>query len=131
MDLNLGRLAQVAFAVSDVDRAVDFYQAKLGLTLLMRPHESMAFFEVGGVRLYLQKAAAPEEVERWSTLYFDSPDIAAAAAALKAKGVELFAAPRRVTEQPDYDLWMLFVKDPDGHLIGIETKAAKGYALPG
>ena len=130
VDLKIGKLGQVAFSVSDVDRAVDFYQDKLGLTLLMRPHESMAFFEVGGVRLYLQKAATPEEVERWSTLYFDCADIAAAAEALKAKGVELFAAPRRVTEQPAYDLWMLFVKDPDGHLVGIEAKAPKGYALP-
>ena len=131
MGLNLGRLGQVAFSVSDVDRAIGFYQDQLGLTLMMRPHETMAFFEVGGVRLYLQKAGAREEVERYSVLYFDCDDIAAAAEALKAKGVELFSPPRRVSEQPAYDLWMLFVKDPDGHLVGIEAKAPKGYAPPG
>jgi hypothetical protein len=28
---------------------------------------------------------------------------------------------------PDHDLWMAFIRDPDGHLIGIMMEAPKGY----
>jgi methylmalonyl-CoA/ethylmalonyl-CoA epimerase len=127
MDLNLGQLAQVAFPVSDVDRAIEFFQGKLGLKLLFRPHENMVFFDCDGVRLYVERA---EDIAQASILYFLCDDIGAATKALEGQGVEIISQPHRVSEQPAYDLWMSFFKDPDGHVLALEMHAPKGYALP-
>ena len=36
--------------------------------------------------------------------------------------------PHLVAPMPDHDLWMAFIRDPDGHLIGLMMEAPKGYA---
>jgi methylmalonyl-CoA/ethylmalonyl-CoA epimerase len=126
MDLNLGRISQIAFPVSDVDRAIDFFQGKLGLKLLLRPHKHMAFFDCGGVRLYVERA---EDIAQASILYFLCDDIAAETKALEGQGVDVVSQPHRVAEQPAHDLWMSFFKDPDGHVLALEMRAPKGYAL--
>lgn len=128
MDLKLGRLAQIAYSVADVDRSVGFFQDQLGLKLLFRPHESMAFFDLDGVRLYVQKAAKPEDIEKASLLYLLCDDIAVAAAELAGRGVPFIDKPHRIAEQPTYDLWLTFFKDPDGHLIALEMQAPKGWS---
>jgi len=127
MDLKLGRLAQVALSVADVDRSVAFFEGQLGLKLLFRPHETMAFFDLNGVRLYVQKAAKPEDIEKASLLYLLCDDIAVAAAELAGRGVPFIDKPHRIAEQPTYDLWLTFFRDPDGHLIALEMQAPKGW----
>ena len=128
MDLKLGRLAQIALSVADVDRSVAFFEGQLGLKLLFRPHETMAFFDLNGVRLYVQKAAKPEDVEKASLLYLLCDDIAVAAAELAGRGVPFIDKPHRIAEQPTYDLWLTFFRDPDDHLIALEMQAPKGWA---
>jgi methylmalonyl-CoA/ethylmalonyl-CoA epimerase len=128
MDLKLGKITQIAHSVSDVDAAEAFYEQTLGLTKLFRPGPDMVFFDCAGVRLYLQKAQDPEAAAKASVLYLQCDDVAAAAAELKRRGVALLAEPHRVAEQPAYDLWMTFFKDPDGHLLALEMHAPKGWA---
>jgi methylmalonyl-CoA/ethylmalonyl-CoA epimerase len=124
MDLKLGKIAQVAWPVSDVDRAVEFFQDKLGLSLLFRPHEHMAFFDLGGTRLLVEKA---EDLAKASILYLLCEDVAVAAAELERKGVEIVSQPHRIAEMPGHDLWMAFFNDPDGHLLALEMQAPKGW----
>lgn len=131
MDLKLGRLAQVAFPVADVDRSVAFFEGVLGLKLLFRPHETLAFFDLNGVRLFVEKAATPEEVAKASILYLLCDDIAVAAAELATRGAPFVDTPHRISQQPTYDLWMTFFRDPDGHLLALEMQAPKGWAPPG
>ncbi len=128
MGLKLGKIAQIAHSVSDVDVAEAFYEQTLGLTKLFRPGPDMVFFDCAGVRLYLQKAENPKAVAKASVLYLQCDDVAAAAAELKRRGVVLLAEPHRVAEQPGYDLWMTFFKDPDGHMLALEMHAPKGWA---
>ncbi len=128
MDLKLGKIAQIANWVSDVDAAEAFYEQALGLKKLFRPGPDMVFFDCAGVRLYLHKAATPEDVAKASLLYLQCEDIAVAVAELKARGVEFADEPRRIAEMPAHDLWLTFLKDPDGHLIGLEMQAPKGWS---
>ena len=128
MDLKLGKIAQIAHWVSDVDAAEAFYEQKLGLKKLFRPGPDMVFFDCAGVRLYLHKGATAEDVAKASLLYLQCEDIAVAAAELKARGVEFIDEPRRIAEMPAYDLWLAWLKDPDGHRIGLEMQAPKGWA---
>ena len=125
MDLKLGKIAQIANWVSDVDAAETFYEQKLGLKKLFRPGPDMVFFDCAGVRLYLHKAGSPEDVAKASLLYLQCEDIAVAAAELKARGVEFLDEPRRIAEMPAYDLWLTWLKDPDGHRIGLDAGAQR------
>lgn len=127
MDLKLGRITQIAHSVSDVDAAEAFYEQKLGLKKLYRPSPDMVFFDLGGVRLYLNKAHAEFTPEKASILYLLCEDISAAVAELKGRGVAFEDEPHRLAEMPTHDLWMAFFKDPDGHLIGLEMQAPKGW----
>ncbi len=127
MDLKLGRLAQIAHAVSDVDAAETFYEQTLGLKKLFRPGPDLVFFDCAGVRLYLQKTDDPAAVEKASTLYLLCDDIAVAARELKRRGITFVDAPHVVSRQPAYDLWMTFFKDPDGHLLALEMQAPTGW----
>ncbi len=128
MELKLGKIAQIAHWVSDVDAAEAFYEHKLGLKKLFRPGPDMVFFDCAGVRLYLHKAASPEDVAKASLLYLQCEDIVVAAAELKSRGVEFIDEPRRIAEMPAYDLWLTWIKDPDGHRMGLEMQAPKGWA---
>lgn len=127
MDLKLGKIAQIAFSVSDVDAAEAFYEQKLGLKKLFRPSPDMVFFDCGGVRLYLNKAHAPEDVAKASLLYLACEDVAVAAAELERRGVEFVDEPHLIAEMPGHDLWMTFLRDPDGHLLALEMQAPKGW----
>jgi methylmalonyl-CoA/ethylmalonyl-CoA epimerase len=124
MTLGLGRIAQIAYPVSDVDRAVDFFETKLGLAAPFRPHAHMAFFDLGGVSLFLEKA---DDVSGASILYLTCDDVGAATKTLAERGVEIVSPPHCVTQQPAYDLWMSFFKDPDGRLLALHMQAPKGW----
>ncbi|HEX4097336.1 MAG TPA: VOC family protein [Caulobacteraceae bacterium] len=128
MDLKLGKIAQIANSVSDVDAAEAFYEQALGLKKLFRPSPDMVFFDCGGVRLYLQKAHQPDDIAKASLLYLQCEDIAVAAAELKRRSVEFVDEPHRIAEMPTHDLWMTFFKDPDGHLLALEMQAPKGWS---
>ena len=55
------RVGQIHLSVKDIDRAVAFYRDVLELPLLFEvPGQDMAFFDCGGVRLYLGRAESPE-----------------------------------------------------------------------
>jgi methylmalonyl-CoA/ethylmalonyl-CoA epimerase len=124
MDLGISRIDQISFPVSDVDRAVTFFEDKLGLKLTFRPHAHMAFFALEGVALFLEKA---EDVTGASIVYFACDDVGVATAELERRGVEIVHAPHCITQQPAYDLWMSFFKDPDGHLLALSMQAPKGW----
>jgi predicted enzyme related to lactoylglutathione lyase len=124
MTLNITRLAQLAYPVSDVDRAIAFFEGKLGLRLALRPHPHMAFFDAGGVSLMMEKA---DDVSGASILYFACVDVAASTAELEKRGVEIVSPPHRITERPTYDLWMSFFKEPDGRLLALSMEAPKGW----
>ena len=124
MDLNLGRLAQIAYPVADVNRSIAFFEDQLGLKLVLRPHAHMAFFDLGGTTLFLEQA---DETDKASILYLTCDDVAVATAELARRGVKVVSAPHRITEQPAYDLWMSFIEDPDGHLLGLSMQAPRGW----
>ena len=127
MDLKLGKIAQIAHSVSDVDAAEAFYEQALGLKKLFRPGPDMVFFDCGGVRLYLSKAHQPEDIAKAGLIYLLCEDIAVAVAELKQRGVQFVDQPHRIAEMPTHDLWMTFFKDPDGHLLALEMQAPKGW----
>ena len=81
----------------------------------------MAFFDAGGVRLYL---AQPEEpgFRGVATIYYRVPDLDDAVAALEARGVVFTVKPHLVHRDGASQLWMAFTTDPDGNNVGLMTE---------
>ncbi|HXO00925.1 MAG TPA: VOC family protein [Stellaceae bacterium] len=127
--MTLNRIGQIAFSVSDVDRAEVFYRDVLGLRHLYR-YGDLAFFDCSGVRLLLEKAGDPNNVNPGSPIYFTVPDIAFAVAELSGRGAAFDGPPHLIVRMPDHDLWMAFFRDPDGHTLALMQEAPKGYVPP-
>ncbi len=110
----VGPVGQIHISVTDLDRAIGFYRDVLGIPMLFRvPGRPMAFFQSGGVRLYL---GAPESAEFHSKvlLYFTVEDIDAEYARLKDAGVAMAEPPHLVHRDKGTELWMASFADPDG-----------------
>jgi catechol 2,3-dioxygenase-like lactoylglutathione lyase family enzyme len=115
----LGPVAQIHVSVSDIDASVAFYRDVLGIPLLFQvTGQPMAFFASGDVRLYLGVPETPEFASR-CTLYFRVDDIDAEHARLTGAGVAMLNEPRVVHRDGATELWMAFLRDPDGHNIGL------------
>jgi catechol 2,3-dioxygenase-like lactoylglutathione lyase family enzyme len=115
----LRSLGQIHVSVSDVDRAVAFYRDVLGVPFLFQvPGQSMAFFDLDGVRLYL---GAPEDEAYRSRamLYFRVDDLEGAVTALRERGVPFDSEPHLIAHMDDHDLWMAFCHDPDGNNLAL------------
>ena len=119
MPSDITGILQIHVSVSDVERSTAFYRDVLGLRHLFTvPGQGMAFFDAGGVRLYL---AVPED-ERFRSrpvVYYTVPDVEAAYAAVTGRGASSLSRPHLVYEDDDGELWMAFVSDPDGTPVGL------------
>ena len=122
--LALGSIRQIAITVADLDRAVRFYRDTLGLPFLFQA-QNMAFFDCSGIRLMLGLPEANPGTFR-SILYHKVDHIAAAAEALRARGVVFERDPHLVAHMPDHDLWMAFFRDPDRNLLGLMSEVPRG-----
>lgn len=112
-------IGQIHISVTDIDRAVAFYRDVVGLNFLFQvPGQPMAFFECGGVRLYLGIPSDPRYKAN-SFLYYRVEDIDAAYERLKAKGVAFLSEPRLIHKTDESELWMTGFQDPDGNYAQI------------
>jgi predicted enzyme related to lactoylglutathione lyase len=111
------RLDHVYYWVSDMDRAVEFYQDVVGLSLARRDGPSWAMFEAGSdVRLALHGAVEGRPIEiGGATAVFRVDDLDVARADLEARGVRF---DERVGEVEGYARFASFF-DPDGNRVQI------------
>lgn len=122
-EFQLESIGQIHIGVSDIDRAVAFYRDVLGMTLLFEvPDQQMAFFDCGGIRLYLS-ADQIEDFPSNPLIYYRVADMAEAHKSLSSRGVEFEAEPHIVHRTPDYDLWMTGFRDPEGNFIHLMCEA--------
>ena len=120
------RIGQIAVPVQDLDRAVAFYRDVLGLRLLFQAPPGLAFFDCGGVRLMLSLPEGPEAGRAASIIYYQVDDLSAAWAAVTARGATPAAfdqaEPHLIAKLPDHDLWMAFIQDSEGNLLGLMSE---------
>jgi predicted enzyme related to lactoylglutathione lyase len=115
----LQELGQIAVTVSDVSKALHFYRDVLGLTFLFSPGPNLAFLAAGSVRIMLSPPAGAGKIGGNSILYFKVKDVEAVHAAIIGRGAANERAPQLTAKMPDHELWIGFVRDPDGNLIGL------------
>jgi len=122
----LPELAQVTNVVHDIDRAVKFHRDTPGLPLLFQAPPSLAFFQMGAVRLMLSPPENAEQDHPGSVLYLRVTDIEAVHRTLVGRGVKFVGEPHRVHQAADYDLWLAFFHDPDNNPMALMEEKRKG-----
>jgi DNA-binding CsgD family transcriptional regulator/catechol 2,3-dioxygenase-like lactoylglutathione lyase family enzyme len=113
----MGALGQIARRVKDIEAARRWYRDVLGLRQLYS-FGDLAFFDCGGVRLFLSKDTGADQGE--SILYFRVGDIRSAHAALEQRGIAFVNAPHMIHRHDDgTEEWMAFFKDNEDRPLGI------------
>jgi methylmalonyl-CoA/ethylmalonyl-CoA epimerase len=119
-------LGQIALTVGDVDRAAAFYRDRVGLRFLFSAGPTLAFLELGGLRLMLSAPEGDFTPGSSTVLYLKVGDIDAEFDAMRSRGVEFVDAPHFIASMPDHDLWMTFFRDLDGHTLALMCERPKG-----
>ena len=120
-------LIQIAQRATDLDRATAFYADLLGAEpLATYDPPGLVFFDVGGVRLLLDRGA-PSALH-----YLAVADIDACVARLRRQRVEVDSEPHVIFSHDDDSLgpagtdeWMAFVRDPEGNLVGLVEQRSR------
>lgn len=119
MNARVSEIGQIAVTVSNVAAALAFYRDILGLEFLFQPDDNLAFVAAGPVRIMLSTPQGSGEVGANSILYFKVSDIEESHAAMVGKGADNERAPQLTAKMPDHELWIGFIRDPDGNLVGL------------
>ncbi|WP_367659084.1 VOC family protein [Cytobacillus gottheilii] len=108
------KVGQIGIPVKDLDRAIDFYKQKLGLSLLFNT-DNMAFFESNGLRLLLSLPEKEEFAHASSVVYFQVSNIRKSYKRLVAEDVRFVDEPHMVAKMGETETWMVFFEDGEGN----------------
>jgi len=118
-NFRVNQIGQIAIPVADLERAVSFYRDVLGMRFLFQAPPGLAFFDCDGVRLLLDVPAKGQHNQYASIIYYKVEDLISAVETLKTRGVSFEQEPELVAKMPDHELWMAFLKDPDGNMLAL------------
>ena len=126
MENKITSLGQLAIVVSDVPRALAFYRDVLGLQFLFAPSDNLAFVACGATRIMLSTPQGHGEAGKNSIPYFKVSGLEDFFAGALGRGAVFEREPRLIARMPDHDLWIGFLKDPDGNLVGLMEERSPG-----
>ena len=119
MKNKISGLGQLAITVSNVSEALDFYRDTLGLEFLFSPSEELAFLRCGATRIMLSTPQGTGEPGKNSIPYFSVTDIESYFSEAGEQGANVEREPQLAAKMPDHELWIGFLTDPDGNLVGV------------
>jgi len=119
MENHIIEIGQVAITVGNVEEALVFYRDILGLKYLFSPSEHLAFLQSGATRIMLSTPQGAGEIGKNSILYFKTTHIEDTFTDLVSQGAEMEREPQMTAKMDDHELWIGFLRDPDGNLVGI------------
>lgn len=119
-EFTMGPIGQISRHVRDIEAARGWYGEVLGLKHLYS-FGDLAFFDCGGVRLFLSQSERAGEAE--SIIYFRVPDIRLSHTALESAGVAFLNAPHLIHRHEDgTEEWMAFFNDNEGRPLAIMSQ---------
>ncbi len=83
------------------------------------PSPQLAFLMAGDVRVMLTTPQGAGQVGASSVLNFKTHGIEKTHAAVVGRGAVNERLPQLAAQMPDHELWLSFVPDPDGNLVGL------------
>lgn len=116
-------IGQISIPVKDLQRAIDFYKEKLGLSFLFNT-DTMAFFDCDHLRIMLTLPEKEAFDHPSSVVYFQVCDIKSVYQQLKEKQVAFIDEPHMVSKIEQTETWMVFFKDTENntHALISEVK---------
>lgn len=115
-------VGQISRTVRDIQQSEAWYRDVLNLPHLYT-FGSLAFFDCGGVRLFLSQAEPGIELKPESIIYFRVPDIYAAYKDFGSRGVLFANPPHMIHRHADgTEEWMAFFNDPEGRPLAIMSQ---------
>jgi methylmalonyl-CoA/ethylmalonyl-CoA epimerase len=121
--MELTGIVQIAIPVRNIENATAFYRDVLGLKMLMNGH-NMAFFDCGGVRLYLASGEGTES-HGAPAIYFRTEDIEKQFETLKLRNVSIHQPPHVIANLPGQELWLMWFRDSEENLLAIMEERNK------
>ena len=115
-------IAQLAVTVENLERSAAFYRDVVGLKFLFSAPPGLAFLDCAGTRLMLATEATGGPTHAHPVIYFRVASVREFAAGLVERGIPLHKEPHVIAKLPHADLWLAFVLDPDGHLVGFMSE---------
>lgn len=115
----LTKVAQISVRVTNIDRATEFYQSKLGLQHLHKA-PSVSIFDCGGVTLLLSLPEKDND-NGSSVIYFDVADIQQAFTTLSAHSVTFIGEPHIVGQLGKINVWVAVFRDSENNLMGLRS----------
>jgi catechol 2,3-dioxygenase-like lactoylglutathione lyase family enzyme len=112
------RLSNVILRVSDMGAALEFWEQKVGLDVVLANPE-FAFLALGEVQLALNRLAEFESQASDTEIVIEVDDLYTAYEEMRERGVRFEVEPRPVTTDGDRTLLATHFRDPDGHLASI------------
>ena len=119
MKAEITEIGQLAITVKNVQESLNFYQNILGLEFLFSPSDDLAFLRCGVTRIMLSTPQGAGEIGKNSIPYFKTSDLTSFFEDVIKKGASEERAPQLAAKMPAHELWVGFIKDPDGNLIGL------------
>ncbi len=120
--MTVSGIGQLSVTVSDLEASVRWYRDVLGLPHLFTVDgQPMAFLQAGDVRLYLN-VTEDERFRSRPVVYYAVDDLDATFAEVTGRGAQPVSGPHLVHRDGSSELWMAFVKDPDGTPVGLMTE---------
>ncbi|TNE74333.1 glyoxalase [bacterium] len=115
----ISSIGQIAITVSDVSKALHYYKDILELPFLFEAGPNLAFLQSGETRIMLSTPQGAGEVGKNSILYFKVSNLETFFNSCVQKGAIEERKPQLAAKMPDHDLWIGFLKDFDGNLVGL------------
>jgi predicted enzyme related to lactoylglutathione lyase len=119
-------IGQIAITVADIQTALPFYRDILGLTFLFAPGSNLDVLLAADVRVMLTTPQGAGAVGANSILYFQVEDIERAHADFVSRGAIADRAAQLAAKMADHDLWLGFLRDADGNLVGLREERRTG-----
>ena len=119
MNNEISEIGQLAITVANVKESLDFYHNILGLKFLFSPSENLAFLQCGATRIMLSTPQGAGEVGKNSIPYFKTADLQSFYKTIVENGAVEERTPQLAAKLSDHELWIGFIRDPDGNLIGL------------
>ena len=113
-------IGQIAITVSSVEKTLPFYRDVLGLNFLFSAGPDLAFLQSGETRIMLSTPqGGGAEIGKNSVLYFAVEGIENTYETMVEQGGEGERGPQMAADMGETQLWLAFLRDPDGNLVGL------------
>ncbi|KGA97530.1 glyoxalase [Alkalihalobacillus alcalophilus ATCC 27647 = CGMCC 1.3604] len=125
MNTSIKKIGQIGVPVKKLERAIEFYQKKLALSLLFHT-DSMAFLQCDRQTVLLTLPEKEEFAHKSSVLYFQVDHLKESYESMLNNGVSFIDEPHFVAKVGSKETWMVFFQDSEENTHALMSEVQTG-----